>query len=165
MIVVMPLAEFRADFPDDEIWDGDTVVQVGGKNVTEAIAEILAGFGCIIEELIDDEEHGWACSFSYEGLALRFRVAGLDPYVFDCEEPLRAHPKYPLYFHVLLKLNEQLRRDGRFHDLAWFEDSRPGGKAFERPVIGDIPAVDEIKRRQGFFERLLAPLRVRPAIR
>jgi hypothetical protein len=69
-----------------------------------------------------------------------------------------------LHLHVLLKPDEQLRRDGRFHDLSWFarDGWRAGDEAFAVPVVGDVPAVEQIKKERGFLGRLLAPLKARP---
>jgi hypothetical protein len=166
MVIVRRHAEFRGDFPDDQIWHDDEtdVVQTSGKNVAEAIADMLAGFGCTIHELEDNVGHCWECYFSYEGLGLWFRVVGLDTYIFVLQEPPRARPDYALHLQVLLNLNEHLRRDGRFHDLQWYDDDdrRVSKEAFDVPVVGDVPAVDEIKKERGFLGRLLAPLKARP---
>ena len=174
MITVRRNAEFRADFPDDHIWDdnGEDVVQTGGKAVAQAIADILVGLGCTIDGLGDNVGHCWECGFSYQGLALLFHVVGLDPCIFVLQEPHRATPIISRYFHVLLKLNEQLRRDGRFHDLAWYsyDDRRVGHEGFELPIGGDIQALDvpeaeEIRKKVSFLDRLLAPLRPRLDVR
>jgi hypothetical protein len=80
-----------------------------------------------------------------------------------------------LHLHVLLKLNEQMRRDSRFHDLRWYEDGSPRREAFNVPVVGDmptvdqikpwvVPSVDEIKKKRSFLDKLLAPLKTRPEI-
>jgi hypothetical protein len=177
-VTVRRYAEFRADFPDDHIWNDDEtdVVQTGGKAVAEAIADILKGFGCTIHEMEDNVGHCWECYFSYEGLGLWFHVVGLDDYIFELQEPPRARPDYALHLHVLLKLNEQMRRDGRFHELRWYEDGRPGREAFDVPVAGDVPSVDEIKpwavpgvdgikTKRSFLDKLLAPLKTRPEVR
>lgn len=168
MMVVKPYAEFKADFPDDQIGEGDETEQYGGKNVTEAIAAILVGLGCTIEGIVDEEEHGWECRFLYEGLTLWFRLWDFgDDYAFRCDEPHPASAKYDLFLRLLMKLNDALRRDGRFHDLAWYglERSQPVGEPSEAPVIGEIPSARDIEARQGFFQRLLAPMRVRPKAR
>ncbi len=176
MIQVRRYAEFHADFPDDWVWNADEtyVVQTGGKAVAKAIADILAGFGCVIGELEDNVEHCWECSFSYEGLPLLFRVVDLQPCIFILEEPHRARRDYALHLHVLMKLDNELRRDGRFHDLAWYahDGVHTGKEAFDVPVVGDVPAVEDIKpwerqdreefRKLSFLDKLLAPLKVRP---
>jgi hypothetical protein len=166
MRAVRRYAEFRADFSDDQIWNDDQteVIQTGGKAVADAIAEILATFDCTIGKLEDNVGHCWECSFSYEGLDLLFRVVGLEPTIFILEEPSRSRPDYALHLHILLRLDEQLRRDGRFHDLSWFAHDgwRTGDQAFALPVAGDVPTVDEIKKERGFLGRLLAPLKARP---
>ncbi len=166
MITVRPYAEFRADFPEDHVWNADQsdVVQTGGKAVAEAIAEILASVGCVIEDLEDNVGHCWECSFSYQRLALMFRVVDAEGCILTLEEPHRATRDLARYYQVLLMLNEQLRRDGRFHDLAWYsyDDRRIGKEAFEAPVAGYIPTADRpaesVERKLSFIQRLLARL-------
>src|ERR1700761_1215280 len=105
-------AEFRADFPDDQIGEGDGVVQSGGKAVAETIAGMLRSFGCKVDELFDEVMHGWMCDFAHEGLALRFQVVDLaDHYLLIFEEPHRATRDYYRYGDALTKLNEHVRRD------------------------------------------------------
>jgi hypothetical protein len=173
MIIVRSRAEFRADFPDDHIWNDDEsdVVQTGGKAVAQAIADILAGFGCVIEVLEDNVGHCWECSFSYQRLALVFRVVDVDGCVLTFEEPHRVTRKLDRYYDVLLKANEQLRRDGRFHDLVWcsYDDRRVGAEAFQTPVAGYIPAADQpvqpVEKKPSFLRKLLAPLGARADVR
>ncbi len=178
MIAVRRYAEFRADFPDDHIWNEDEteVVQTGGKAVAEALGDILRSFGCTIHELEDNVGHCWDCYFSYEGLGLWFHVVDVGGCIFDLQEPHRARSDYLLHLHVLLKLNEQIRRDERFHERRWYEDERPGREGFDVPVTGDIPTVDEIKAKKGqskeggvgrrsLLDKLLAPLKARPESR
>lgn len=178
MIAVRRYAEFQADFPDDHIWNDDEtdVVQTAGKAVAEALADILQGFGCTVHELEDNVGHCWDCYFSYEGLGLWFHLFGSEDCVFFLQEPPRARPDYTLHLNVLLQLNEQMRADGRFHDLRWYEDDRPGRKAFDVPVTGNVPSVeatkgwrptgvDEPNNKRSFLDKLLAPLKVRPDVR
>ena len=175
MVTGRRYATFRADFPDDHIWNDDEtdVIQTSGKAVAEALAEILSGFGCLIHELEDNVGHCWECYFSYEGLGLWFHVVGSDDCIFVLDEPPRARLDYAVHLHVLLKLNEEMRRDGRFHDLRWYEDERLGRQAFDCPVSGnvpamseikpwDVPTVEEIKGKRSFLDKLLAPLKARP---
>lgn len=167
MITVRRYAEFRADFPDDQIWDGDDVIQTGGKAVAQAIADILAGLGCVIEDLEDQAGHGWECRFSSQGLALMFHAVALDPCILVFEEPHRATRKLTRYYDVLLRLNEQLRRDGRFHDLAWYSyDGRQvGEETWETPVAGYGPAADSpaepAEKKLSFLQKLLAGKKAR----
>ena len=178
MVTVRRHARFRTDFPEDHVWNENEtdVVQTGGKAVAEAIIDILKSFGCIVHELEDNVGHCWDCYFSYEGLGLWFHVVDVDGCIFDLQEPHRARPDYLLHLHVLLKLNEQIRRDERFHELRWYEDERPGREGFDVPVTGDIPTVGEIKtkrnpakeegkERRSFLDKLLAPLKTRPESR
>jgi hypothetical protein len=174
MVKVRRCAEFRADFPDDHIWnedEPDDVVQTGGKAVAEALADILRSFGCTIEELEDNPGHCWDCCFTYEGLVLWFHVVGSERCIFVLDEPLRAQRGYDRHLEVLLKLNEHMRRDGRFHDLRWYEDGRGSREPFDVPVAGDVPPMKrkrvqdrphlgEIKRGR-FLGRLLASLTAR----
>jgi hypothetical protein len=154
MIVVRPWAEFDADFPSDMIEDEHDIVQFGGKNVAEAIGELLVGFGCVIEKLYYAGEHGWECLFLYERRSLWFQVTDMESYLFVCEQPIWGTSPDPRYIHALLKLNEALRQDGRFHNLGWFrsEDVLSGKAGAESPVIGDIPP---LKRKRGLLAQLL----------
>lgn len=166
-------AEFMGSFPDDTVWNDDetAILQTGGKAVTEAVAGLLAEFGCLIEDVNDDLEHSWVCEFSYEGLALEFRTYSFDPYMVIFAEPFRASPSYPLFLHVLLRLNGRMRQDGRFGHLIWYDEDR-GVKAegADLPFDGEVPPLDEIKswrrrrhqeKRLGFLEKLLVPLKRR----
>src|ERR1700744_1748770 len=119
-MIVKPCAEFKADFPDDQIEQNGEIVELGGRNVAEAIADIFRKLGSHIEK-IEGDYRGWWCSFTYEGLALEFQLIDLSShYLFVLHEPLRARPDYALFLHALLDLDKNLRLEGRFHDLLWY---------------------------------------------
>jgi len=153
MIVVRPWAEFDADFPSDQIEDEHDIVQFGGKNVAEAICGLLAGFGCIVEEPEYAGEHGWECLLSYNGRSLWFQISGVGEYLFLCQ-PTWGGRRDPRYIDALLKLNDALRQDGRFHKLGWFrsEDVLSGKAGADSPVVDEEWSLKEMLRA---FARLL----------
>jgi hypothetical protein len=78
------------------------------------------------------------------------------------EEPHRARRDYALHVHLLLELNEHLRRDGRFHGVAWFDPEgwRNNPEMFDTPVSGDIPSIDVphdpgIETKRSLFDNSL----------
>jgi hypothetical protein len=163
MIVVRPTAEFRADFPDDGIWGANgEIVLCGGKNVIEAIAAIMVSIGCSVGEAEEDGEHGWVCPFAYGKLSDNLRVC-CGGFILFFEKSRRAESKDPLFYRLLLELNDRLRADGRFHDLSWYSEQRrgPDGTA-DVPVTGDVPSLEEASKKPGLLGKLLAPLRPRP---
>ena len=168
MITIRRYAEFGCDFPDDTIWDAEetSIVQTGGKNLAESIAELTTRFGCVINELEDNLEHCWECRFSYEGLELGFHVYHAEPCILIVDQPFGFKRHFPLYCHVLMELNQAMRRDGRFHDLEWhtYDGTREGKEAYEVPVVGDIPEIDEIKQKPSFLKRLFGARKARPEI-
>jgi hypothetical protein len=81
-------------------------------------------------------------------------------------EPLLwGHSEHPLYFQALIKLNDALSADGRFHDLTWHDYDGRGVRqsSSEVPVIGEVPKKFEMppmaqQRKLNFVQKLLAPL-------
>ncbi|MBO0757822.1 MAG: hypothetical protein J2P54_18410 [Bradyrhizobiaceae bacterium] len=51
--------ECVTDFPDDQIEDGDRIVQPGGRAVAFVIADLLKEYGMITTTPQLDYEHGW----------------------------------------------------------------------------------------------------------
>ena len=147
MIGIKSLAEFRADFPDDMIEEDGEIVQSGGKAVAEALGEILTGLGCAVKGVKNAGDHGWDCSFSFERYGLWFQISDLDPYLLICKPPFGVSTE-PRYLNLLIKLNDALRRDGRFHDLLWFTQTEfeSGSPGSDIPVIGELPPPIEGKR-------------------
>ena len=172
-MIVNGWAEFRADFPDDYVEEDGEIVQFGGKAIAEAVADMLGGFGCVVEAVANRHQNGWWCDFAYERLALRFQVVDLgDECLLIFHEPHRATRKISRYGEALMKLNQCLRQDGRFHDLIWYNyDGRnPRKNPSDVPVIGGLTEEEDAdsddrwlddRKKLSFLEKLLAPLRRR----
>jgi hypothetical protein len=164
MIVVRSMATFRADFPDDCVEDDFDIVFFGGKNVTEAIRDILVAQGCTDAKVRYGGEHGWDLNFAYQGYPLWVQVVQMDPeYLLTCKESptMDDGSESAPHLKVLLLLNHQLRGDGRFHDLIWYRyrdylGNRPGS---ETPVSQVDPSQDSEEPRQGVLKSLLSMFR------
>jgi hypothetical protein len=166
MIIVRSLATFQADFPDDCVEDDFNIVLVGGKNVTEAIRDILVAQGCTDAKLLYGGEHGWELTFAYEGYPLWMQVVQLDHYILVCKEspiPGDGSESVP-HLKVLLMLNERLRQDGRFHDLVWYrqQDFLRGGSGADLPVARADPPLESAKSKEGFLKSFLSAFRTHP---
>ncbi len=166
MIIVRSLATFQADFPDDGVDDGSGIMLYSGKNVAEVVRDILVANDCTTPELSNDGVHGWELTFAYRGYPLWMQVVRLDHFILECKEGPRMGDGSTSAPHlkVLLMLNEELRRDGRFHDLLWYRQrdylaDRPGS---ELPVEQNDPSSDGAKPKQGIFKSILNALLGRP---
>ncbi len=165
MIIVRSLATFQADFPDDSVEDDLNIVLVGGKNVTEAIRDILVAQGCTDAKLRYGGEHGWELTFAYQGYPLWMQVTQLDHYILVCKESPGTGDgsESAPHLKVLLMLNEYLRRDGRFHDLIWYrqQDFLRSSGGSDVPVARLDPSPNSTGPKQGLLKSLLAAFRTR----
>jgi hypothetical protein len=164
MIIVRSLATFQADFPDDCIEDDFDIVVQGGRNVTEAIRDILVANDCTDTKLHYGGDHGWELTFVHQGYPLWMQLTRIDPeYILTCKESpgMSDGSGSPPHLKALLMLNEQLRRDERFHDLVWYRhrdylENRPGSNL---PAERVAPLSDTAKSKQGILKSLLAVFR------
>jgi hypothetical protein len=161
MIIVRSLATFSADFPDDSVADDYDIVLCGGKNVTEAIRDILLSQGCADAKLTYGGDHGWELTFAYQGYPLWMQVVQLDYYILECKESpgIGDGSQSAPHLKVLRILNEQLRQDGRFHDLVWYrqQDYSNSIGGSDLPFERVDPPPDQPK--QGFLKAFLATFR------
>src|SRR5262249_110704 len=73
------------------------------------------------------------------------------------------------HLDIMLKLNDQLNQDGRFHDLAWYDnnDVEDGRNGCPLPVIGQLPPgarSSENQRKRSIIGNLLTPIPRRPPL-
>jgi hypothetical protein len=171
MITIKPWAQFRADFPSDIVEEGGQIVQFGGRNVAEAMAEILRSLGCKVSEPINAEEHGWELDIRCEQIPLWAQISDLNPtYYFLLEDNRRLFGKSnpPIYLHLLQKMNDRLETDHRFHDIFWYDaEDFNMERGSDRPVIGEVPEIKVTKIKVtkiklSFLDKLLAPLKPPP---
>lgn len=117
-------AEIIADFPDDQVYEGDEVVLFGGRNVAEAIGAILTELDYSVSPPIHRHENGWDFEVMSEGKRVWMQVSylGEQDYVlatdFIPKLSLFASKK-PIYAEMLERLNKALASDHRFKSVAW----------------------------------------------
>jgi hypothetical protein len=117
--------ECVTDFPDDQVDDGDKIVQTGGRGAACAVSDILKKAGMItsIPEL--DGEHGWSFSAVQDGRKYWLCVLGLpDRVVIETEEDVS--PFWRMFFggeghyeRFLNDLRRLLSQDERFRSVDW----------------------------------------------
>jgi hypothetical protein len=124
---VRPLAICTADFPNDsvETEDGKGFLDHGGRNVAEAVAEILSRLGCTISAPENAAEYGWRFGWAFGGQTFFCQVSSIPPeyYLhFDGVSFRRnVSPKSrPAHAEIMTALNAELARDERFHDVLWY---------------------------------------------
>jgi hypothetical protein len=169
MIIARPWALFRADFPSDMIDEGHGEPIHGGKNVARAIGEILQHMGCTVAEPEYGGEHGWSFVFHHGRVRFWMEVSEGwgDGHALRWEDwpPLLSASQSHL--QIMLELNDQLKRDGRFHDIAWYGDGDVGDAQNGQPlpVIGELAKAPEMppdQQKLSFIQKLLAPVWRRP---
>ncbi|MDO8378655.1 hypothetical protein [Phenylobacterium sp.] len=119
-----------SDFPEDGVEDEDGVPQFRGRAVTEAIVEILKGFGFQVSPP-EYDDHGWGFEFRASERRFGGLVTAMDEtLLLNCEDLSRSltdklfkRPPSPIYVDVMKRLNGALGRDPRFHHLQWYADS------------------------------------------
>jgi hypothetical protein len=167
-MITLPWALFRADFPSDMVDEGHGEPIHGGKNVLEAIGEILMGMGYTVAQPQYAGEHGWA--FVFRRGRVRFWMEVSEGWGHGHALRWEDWPPFPgsdrSHLRVMLELNERLKQDGRFHDIAWYANRDVGDaqNGFPAPVIGELPKAPEAPEGQpkpSFIGRLLAKIRTR----
>ena len=142
-MIILPCAEFASDLPDDSIEneEGTDFLQLGGKGVTEAIAELLAGFGCTVGPVECADHLGWEVGFHWQGRRLWCLVTSIEDYILQTGDPAwlsRSFKKNKaIYGDALMRLASALNEDPRFHNVRWYskEDLLGGGPGAMQPVI------------------------------
>lgn len=137
---LLPNARFRADLPDDAVWNGDEIVAVGGFNVAQAIAALIEPFGFAVSEVLADAEH-WAWEFEATNRRRRIwcSVCVLDSseaYLFTEDwTPIWRSKRRTAYGEFLQRLHLALSEDSRFSAVRWFRDVRqPDTKGATSPT-------------------------------
>ena len=120
-------AVFRADaFPDDTIEDEQDIIRFPGRNLAEALMEILAARGCAkIEPPSEEGEHGWHVRFTSDGRPFLCQVSRIEPetlLLFDRNfgAPGRFEKGPAPHAVFLEKIQAALAQDARFQELTWY---------------------------------------------
>jgi hypothetical protein len=139
-MTIKHLALFKSTLPDDEIDEEiDGVIheiQVGGKSVTFAVAEMLRGLGCEVDGPEYAYDHGWTFEARKGGRCFPGQVTLIHQYWLQLTNPswtdkiLGRAPR--VYLELLQELDTALREDPRFSHVRWFANGNEAGKAEER---------------------------------
>ena len=118
--------------PDDCIEDDEDIIQQPGRNVAEALCEVLAAIGCSkIGDPWEEGPKGWQFLFVSEGKPFWCRVSrpGSQCLVYfgknyTFEGLFRAGPSRHEVF--LKRLADGLARDDRFSNQRWYSHKEIG---------------------------------------
>jgi hypothetical protein len=139
VVKLYPQAEFEADFPDDTVEEFD-IVEFPGRNVVEAISEILerAGYTC---EPPFFGGFAWEAHVRFMKRSMVFGVHTFEPGEFH----LFAKDASPLdrwlpsakrtFVEYLRMLGRELGGDARFRKLRWFSDK---DSSHEHPMASPV---------------------------
>ena len=136
MIEVRARADFRADFPDDGVEDETGWVEFPGRSVATAIAEMLRRIGCAVAGPIQADEHGWELVIEFKQESLWCQVTAIDDYtlLFTDGVFMGNSSSRPGYLEAIAKLNLEMQRDPRFHDVLWYRWRGPEGPGSSAPL-------------------------------
>lgn len=119
-------AEFDANFPDDVIEENGDIVVFPGRNIAEAIAEILkrAGLNPLGPRHLFELGWGFHVDFKKRRIWVQLSRAedpSVDMFVEDPAFMTRFLKSNGNKLHeFLVLLNQELNADPRFHKITWF---------------------------------------------
>ena len=119
---IRPNAEFCAAFPDDAIWDDDgELVQAGGRNVAEMIADVLRRNAYEVTSPKHQHEHGWDFEAKTRRAKFWLQVSdgGGEFSLMTQDWTLRLWPDRTHHARLLDLLDLAMRQDGRFSQIRW----------------------------------------------
>jgi hypothetical protein len=138
-MIVRTLVIFHTDIPDDAIMtaDGMNFVQWPGRNVVEAIADLLRTLGWTPDDPFDLEERGWDLDASSGNNSISLRIEVPEEVLVQITDRtpeftwyLKRKPPGPVFTRLLTELDKALKADSRFRDILWFKPqgylSQPG---------------------------------------
>jgi hypothetical protein len=126
-VSVRQWAEFRTELPLDWVEDETDIVEFPGRNVTEAIAAMLASLGYDVSAPIHAGEHGWELDVRANGRRFWLQITRMEEH--DChlttqDMTWRIWRLQPSFEEFLTQLDRALREDGRFSQIGWFRDRK-----------------------------------------
>jgi hypothetical protein len=124
-VSVRQWAEFRTELPLDWVEDETDIVEFPGRNVTEAIAAMLAPLGYDVSAPIHAGEHGWELDARANGRRFWLQITRMEEH--DChlttqDMTWRIWRLQPSFEAFLTQLDTALRTDARFSQIGWFRD-------------------------------------------
>jgi hypothetical protein len=147
-MIARPWAVFTTDLPDDQVEDENGILVFPGRNIAEAIGEVLLGLGADVEPPKHEFEHGWTARLKFKGHGFWYQVSVLDPQVYLVVEDnaaLLTKKEPELYAELVTGLNEGLAADLQVHDLLWY--SREDGPRFPPDGTGSQDPFSPAVRR------------------
>jgi hypothetical protein len=149
-VIVRPWVEFKSSLPDDQIEQGDTVVQYGGKAVAFIVADMLRRLGCEVQDPQHAYEHGWDWNVERAGRRYFCQVTDMGEFLLLIrntrwlERVLKRTPQD--YIDLLRGLQKELEMEPRFSEFTWYtQDELDHGAAGGRVPV---EAGKERKRRR-----------------
>lgn len=142
-MIVRTYVSFNTDIPDDRIEteDGMDFIQWPGRNVAEAMADLLKRSGWTPEDVIDLEERGWELDATCGGRSVTLRIQLIEEVlvIFIDRSPdrtwyFRRKPPGLAFTGLLTEFDKALKADSRFSDVLWFtpdgyQKDEPGAPA------------------------------------
>ena len=135
MVRLRPNVWFKADFPNDAVYDEDgNEVQFAGQAVAQAVANLLRARGYRVSEPENGYENGWSLNAHTQGQRFWMQVTFIDDYILQTQDMTwRLWPNQAGYIALLTALDASLKSDPRFTDLRWWVKDWPPTEAESFP--------------------------------
>ena len=136
-------AEVATTLPDDIVEENDEIITYPGRNVIEAVSEILRASGYDLRPAGYRHERGWDVNVYVRGKRIWLGLQGIDPKEFILLTEAKVGFFTRLfgvdliyYAEFLTDLNDGLQRDPRFSKVEWYElrNQIPVGEAADAPL-------------------------------
>jgi hypothetical protein len=135
------IADFEPDFPYDAVEEDDEFILLPGRNIAEAICDILRRLGLEVSTPEHTPPYGWRFDARSDRFRIWFQVTHLGE-----EVVLGTEDRSPLigrlfgrtqqaYAGLLTGLSDELKADGRFRRLQWWDRYSARGIPADDPVI------------------------------
>lgn len=136
-------AELVTNLPDDVAEEDDEITVYPGRNVAEALADIIRAAGYDVGAPEDRGIRGWDLNIRVGGKRIWLEVQGIDPQEFILQTEAKVGLLKRLfgvdlgyYAEFLTKLNDGLQGDSRFGKAKWYalRNNMPSGRAAKDPL-------------------------------
>ena len=138
--MLMKVAEFRADFPDDRIEENGEIVRTPGLNVATELSEMLRKAGYAVEPPEPHSYYGWSFIVRADDRRIWIMIQGGNDWILLSEDestlmswiwPSRGKT----HENVMNSLEAGLARDPRFGPRTWYRDRKVYGKAMSARYV------------------------------
>ncbi len=130
--MLMTIAEFSADFPDDAVWKGDDVEKPAGFNVMTTLYEALCGAGYRVDPPELHDWYGWWFYVHTQGRRIWVMIQIVDDCILQSEDKTPFWRKFSgkgrsAHEDLMVELESLMARDPRFGKRSWFADGNAYG--------------------------------------